>query len=308
MIGVVLALVVHLLAPLVIVVWVGVARAMSRTEAVLMTLIGAAAVMFAWLAGPVWIWIGRFWPGVLAVLLVGAVMRLAARTSSRPWRPQRGLRDPRVLMAIVVFAALVVENEQALAGRVTAEPAVALEWPLRGGSFTVLHGGSTAVLNHHHGVPAQNFALDVVAVNRLGIRARGLMPDQLDRYRIFGMPVHAPCAGEVIATRDGIADGTTPTANLSLAAGNYAAVYCGNDTILLAHFEAGTLAVKPGARVRTGDVIGRVGSSGNSSEPHLHIQADAGRVADPLTMITTAHGVPMTFAGRFLVRNDVVTR
>ena len=305
-VGVLLALAEHLLAPLVIVVWVAVARAMSRLEAVLMTLVGTASVTFVWLAGPLWIWIGSFWPAVVAVLLVGAGLRLAGRTASRPWRPQFGLRDRRIVIPFAVLCALAVENGLALAGRSTSETPVTLEWPLRDGSFTVIHGGSTAVLNHHHGVPAQNYALDVVAVNGLGMRARGLMPAQLDRYRIFGMPVHAPCAGEVVAARDGIADGMTPSAGLASAAGNYAAIYCQGRTILLAHFKDGTLAVKPGERVETGHVIGRVGSSGNSSEPHLHIQADAGRVDDPVAMITTARGVPMTFSGRFLVRNDVV--
>jgi hypothetical protein len=38
------------------------------------------------------------------------------------------------------------------------------------------------------------------------------------------------------------------------------------------------------------------------------MHAVEGRVEDPVVLITSARGVPMTFAGRFLVRNDVVVR
>src|SRR5690606_19042874 len=39
---------------------------------------------------------------------------------------------------------------------------------------------------------------------------------------------------------------------------------------LYAHIKPGTVRVKRGQRVRAGQVIGRVGSSGNSDAPHLH--------------------------------------
>jgi murein DD-endopeptidase MepM/ murein hydrolase activator NlpD len=276
---------------------------MSRAEAVSMALIGLAAVMFVWLAAPIWTWVGGIWRFVLVLLLALALWRLARRAAPRPWMPAR---RARLLLPAIVFSALAFENGLALAGRTTSEAAVELEWPLRDGSFVILHGGSTAVLNNHHGMPAQRYALDVVAVDRFGRRASGLLPAQLDRYRIFGMPVHAPCDGEVISARDGIEDAAGQSVDPSALAGNYAAIYCPGHTILLAHLESGTLAVKPGERVAAGQLLGLAGSSGNSSEPHLHMHANAGRVDDPVAMITTARGVPMRFSGRFLVRNDVV--
>lgn len=36
------------------------------------------------------------------------------------------------------------------------------------------------------------------------------------------------------------------------------------------HLLPGSLRVKPGDRVRRGQVIGRLGNSGNSTGPHLH--------------------------------------
>jgi len=46
--------------------------------------------------------------------------------------------------------------------------------------------------------------------------------------------------------------------------------------------------------VRVGDLMGLVGNSGNTTEPHLHIHA-----VDP----DTGAGVPITLDGRYPVRN-----
>ena len=44
----------------------------------------------------------------------------------------------------------------------------------------------------------------------------------------------------------------------------------GGTYALYAHFQPGSVRVKEGDRVRRGDVLGLVGSSGNSLAPHLH--------------------------------------
>jgi murein DD-endopeptidase MepM/ murein hydrolase activator NlpD len=42
--------------------------------------------------------------------------------------------------------------------------------------------------------------------------------------------------------------------------------------VLYAHFKTGSVAVERGQQVKRGDVLGHIGSSGNSSTPHLHFQ------------------------------------
>ncbi|MGE7916039.1 M23 family metallopeptidase [Lysinibacillus xylanilyticus] len=53
--------------------------------------------------------------------------------------------------------------------------------------------------------------------------------------------------------------------------------------------------VEKGEKVTTGQILGKVGNSGNTSEPHLHIHAEK-----------NGKGVPITFNDRFLVRNSLV--
>lgn len=57
----------------------------------------------------------------------------------------------------------------------------------------------------------------------------------------------------------------------------------------------GSIQVKKGEKVDTNRIIGRVGNSGNTSEPHLHIHAER-----------KGKGVPILFNGRFLIRNDLI--
>jgi murein DD-endopeptidase MepM/ murein hydrolase activator NlpD len=66
---------------------------------------------------------------------------------------------------------------------------------------------------------------------------------------------------------------------------------------------ADSVAVRTGDDVIEGQVIGRVGNSGNTDEPHLHIHAQApGSAAEPMS----GAPVPIRLDGKFLARNDRV--
>jgi murein DD-endopeptidase MepM/ murein hydrolase activator NlpD len=64
------------------------------------------------------------------------------------------------------------------------------------------------------------------------------------------------------------------------------------------HLTTGSVAVKGGQTIRAGDVLGRVGHTGNSTAPHLHTQLMDG--PDPLV----AKGVPCAFRAYEVERPD----
>jgi murein DD-endopeptidase MepM/ murein hydrolase activator NlpD len=83
-------------------------------------------------------------------------------------------------------------------------------------------------------------------------------------------------------------------------------VYCEGISVLLAHLKPGSVRVSEGARVSVSDQLASAGNTGNTSEPHLHIHAVRGRETDFKHIASTGEPVPMTFDGRFLVRNSRV--
>lgn len=58
----------------------------------------------------------------------------------------------------------------------------------------------------------------------------------------------------------------------SALGGNYVILQCGDYYPLYAHLKNGSVCVRPGDLVRSGDCLGVVGNSGSSLQPHLHFQ------------------------------------
>jgi hypothetical protein len=99
--------------------------------------------------------------------------------------------------------------------------------------------------------------------------------DENDQFYGFGANVLAVADATVVSTTDGVPDSppfksTTPDSKegfggnqiiLKLSDGVYAAY---------AHLQPGSITVKKGDRVKTGDVIAKLGNSGPSQGPHLH--------------------------------------
>lgn len=175
--------------------------------------------------------------------------------------------------------------------------AIELQFPLRGGSFLIAHGGSETAANLHGYDKAQRYGLDIMKLNSIGTRASGLFPKEPQRYAIWGNEVVSPCAGTVLRATDGLPDNVPGVRDEKRKEGNHVVLRCGDADVLLAHLQRGSVVVKPNARVAAGTLLGRAGNSGNTTEPHLHVHAERAGI-----------GVPARFDGRWLVRNAVVRR
>lgn len=163
---------------------------------------------------------------------------------------------------------------------------------------------------HRFGV---TYAIDFVVVDARGRSAPRswrsvLSVEPPEIFRGFGVPILAPVAGRVVLTHDGEADHvarrSTP-AQIPYALGQVARVRAGAPAIagnhvvlglgpagpyvLLAHLRRGSVRVAPGDALVTGAPVGECGNSGNSTEPHVHLQ-----VTDSVTW-ETAVGLPLAF-------------
>ena len=97
----------------------------------------------------------------------------------------------------------------------------------------------------------------------------------------FGEPIHAVADGTVVVTRDGLPDIPPMTKNPGLRtpedyAGNNVIVAIGHGRYaVFDHLVRGSVRVRRGQRVRAGQVVGKLGNSGNTDGPHLHFGIEA---------------------------------
>ena len=271
------------------------------------SLLLTAAVSGIWILPPWWT------PYVLAAIFSAILLLRFAR------RPRLSLlpngRTGAVLAVLLLSSGCIGAWLAARALTGVTRPAAAaieLKFPLRAGTYFVANGGSNLSVNAHtdaldQSVPAHRpywgtgYGIDVVKIDRWGLRASGFMPSGPSQYHIFGASVVAPCDGDIVLAVDGNVDLPIPQHDATSMAGNHVILRCAKADIILAHFRNGSVQVKIGARLATGDPIAEVGNSGVSDEPHLHIHAQKpGTTTAPFS----GEPLPMTFGGRYLVRND----
>lgn len=298
--------------PLALLLWLGAGPLPGRTAFGLQAAgVGAAllalglvlpwALLAAWLP---WAW-GVAW----LVLAVRGGWRAGVRPAPSGWRR----RAPRLAAAGLLLGASALAG-LALAGRRPPTGAVVdLASPLGPGRYAVVQGGGKRLLNAHLRTldPAQpggrawrgqSLALDIVALDRWGLRARGWRPAAPAAYAIHGAPVLAPCAGTVIAAEAGQPDQPVPRMDTAQRLGNHVILRCAQADVVLAHLRQGSVRVRPGQAVAVGAPLGAVGNSGASSEPHLHLHAQ--RAPAPGAPPIAGEPLPVRIGGRFLVRND----
>lgn len=181
-----------------------------------------------------------------------------------------------------------------------------------------------------HGTTAfgSSHAIDLVPVDQNGRSRRrtwrgAFATEPPEGFVGFGRPVLAPSDGIVGHVHDGEHDHEARRSQLTLIpymlgqarrarsgapglAGNHVVITLGpgGPFLLLAHLQRGSVQVRPGQEVSAGQPVGRCGNSGNSTEPHVHLQ-----VTDS-TSWDSARGVPFGFsqAGEppWLPRNNEV--
>jgi hypothetical protein len=159
--------------------------------------------------------------------------------------------------------------------------------PLRGGQWVAGAAPSNSSDHRRSLLPidghvriAQRFAIDWAMVGPNGDTHQG-DEHQNERYWGFDKPVYAVASGEVVTVVDSIADHPPHTAlpptTLANIAGNYVTIRIGPDRYATyAHLQHTSIHVHVGQPVRVGDVIARLGNTGQSTAPHLHFQLTDG--------------------------------
>lgn len=168
-----------------------------------------------------------------------------------------------------------------------------LEYPFAG-RWLVQNSPADRVPSHGTTRFATTYAIDFVPMDEAGRTAPFtfaslVRPQPAATFPGFGRPILAPVDGVVLAAHDAEPDHPAyrglPSIGYALTqarraaagwlalAGNHVLIESAGAVVALCHLQQGSVAVRPGQPVRAGDVLSGCGNSGNSTEPHVHVQA-----------------------------------
>lgn len=179
------------------------------------------------------------------------------------------------------------------------------------GRWIALNSPTSRVPSHGIHAWSQTYAVDLVADPADGSRPGFSWWPPARRpedFPGFGAPIGAPISGTIVRARRALRDHWSRTSPLGIVyfvvesvrellgpigvLGNHVVVR-GDDGrfALVAHLQRHSIGVDVGDRVRRGERIARCGNSGNSTEPHVHLQ-----VMDRPS-VWVAAGVPLRIDG-----------
>ncbi|MGA7854774.1 MAG: M23 family metallopeptidase [Candidatus Acidiferrales bacterium] len=186
---------------------------------------------------------------------------------------------------------------------VNKNPVVVISPPLTGSDWVAANGPSNTSLHRRALIPinghayiSQRFAIDWVQLNADGRTYTG-DPSDNKNYRAYGAEIHAVADGVVTQVKDGLPQNTPGAKSLAVPlsletiGGNHVIMEIGDGLYAFyAHMQPGSVRVKVGDKVLRGQVLGLLGNTGNSSEPHLHFQ-----ICDANSELGS-EGLPYSFA------------
>ncbi len=147
-------------------------------------------------------------------------------------------------------------------------------------------------INGHAFIPGR-FAIDFIKLDSKG-RLTDRDADLIKDWYGYGVDVLAVADGVIASTRDDFLE--TPTVSgrervtADRATGNYISIKIADDKYAFyEHLKPGSIKVKPGQKVKRGEVIACLGFTGQSEGPHLHFH-----VANKNSPLG-AEGMPFTF-------------
>jgi hypothetical protein len=182
------------------------------------------------------------------------------------------------------------------------------------GRWLARNSPARRVPSHGTDLLGERYAIDFIGVDQRHRTADRrdwrtlLATEPVDRFFAYGRPVLAPAPGRVVQVHDGELDHAGRRSQLALVpyalgqrdrlrrgvaavAGNHLviALHGSGVFVALAHLRAGSVRVAVGEEVSTGQPVAECGNSGNSTQPHVHVQ-----LMDSLDL-SVACGVPMAF-------------
>ena len=195
--------------------------------------------------------------------------------------------DPEQVPQKIKHKLIVVKDgqEKTIEGaetNVSREQIPVISSPLKGERF--MCNNTTVISNNIHPVyqmkyrgitrVPERFCADWIKIDENGNYFTGDY-HVCENWYVYGENVYAVADGQVVSVKDGYADQSPvftqpiPT-TLFDGDGNSVVIHINSGYVTYGHLIPNSILVRPGQIVKNGDVIGKVGNSGDSDAPHLH--------------------------------------
>ena len=254
--------------------------------------------------------------------LKGSFIAISSKDHSKPQAPVLAAGEEGLIFVFLNFGSretpaelvnsLVVEPDGTpgdvqvipLAGLHVEKPAAAptIDAPFSGDRWQAANGPSNTSIHRRAVIildgkarSPERYAIDWI---KLGADGNTFTGDEFENssYHAYDVPITAVADGRAVNVLDGIPENTPHRDKLAvemtpatMAGNNIVEDIGGGNYVGYAHFRPGTITVKAGDTIHRGQVLGKLGNSGNSTEPHLHIQ-----ICDGPSFLA-CNGVPMQF-------------
>ena len=186
-----------------------------------------------------------------------------------------------------------------------------IEFPLKNGRFLITDGGNSKIsrlMNYHYysKIHKKNktnrsmlYATDLV---KLSNTTKSLLPIHNEDYPIYNDTVYSPMDGIIFKIVNGISDNKPFSGNYPYNSGNTIVIKNNNYYFLLGHLKFNSIEVNEGEKIKRGQKIAKIGNSGWTERPHLHMQL----INSENENYWYGTGVSLKYKNRNLYKNRII--
>ncbi|MDO5292005.1 MAG: M23 family metallopeptidase [bacterium] len=242
-------------------------------------LIGGKAAIYLWNAS-----IFLVAPAAILALVVQLALLIKALYQKRKIRWNVLILGLTVILALPIVA-LIGISPITYPAKENSKESLSVLLPVKN---AVLFGGKD--YKTHAMWPSECYAYDILC------EPYEVGSSRLSDYGSFGADVMAPVSGTVIGMENGEPDIIPNSDKFTSSLGNYVYIKIDHSDsyMILAHLKKDSIVVKVNMHIEEGQIIGKIGNSGTTSEPHLHLQRQKDNPLE-LQIPICAEGLPITF-------------
>lgn len=188
------------------------------------------------------------------------------------------------VLFLILTVVLMYLNVSVIRASKKAKDCIKLSFPFKNGRYIITDGGDgkiSSLLNYHNKAQihkngkantSMGYATDIAKINKFGFTAKSILTKNNEDYEIFHENVYCPCDATVIEVINEIEDNIPFSAKYPYNVGNRIILKVDNYYIVMGHLAKDSITVRVGDKIKSGQTLAKIGNSGLTPRPHLHMQ------------------------------------